>query len=89
MQLKFPLLQILPSSKLARILIALIGIACSLHSEAQSPRERILINDGWRFFRYTSDPDKLVYDIRPEVSDRNDNIVADSKPTESIVVSSS
>jgi beta-galactosidase len=49
-------------------------------------RERIAINDGWKFMKYTSVPDKLVYDIRPEVADRNDNVVADSKPTEAVAV---
>lgn len=52
-------------------------------------RERISINEGWRFFRYTGTPDKLIYDVRPEVTDRNDNIVADARPTESVAVSSS
>ena len=49
-------------------------------------REHIPINDGWKFMKYTSTPDKLIYDIRPEVTDRNDNIVADSKPTEAVTV---
>ncbi len=52
-------------------------------------KERININDGWRFMRYTAEPDKLIYDVRPMVTDRNDNIVADSRPTEGITVSSS
>jgi beta-galactosidase len=51
-------------------------------------RERISLNDGWKFMKYTSTPDKLVYDIRPQVTDRNDNVVADSKPTEAITVTS-
>jgi len=51
-------------------------------------RERININDGWHFMRYTSEPDNLVYDKRPEITDRNDNIVADTKPTESVKVTS-
>lgn len=50
-------------------------------------RERISINDGWKFMRYTEAADNLVYDVRPEVTDRNDNVVADSKPTESVKVS--
>ena len=58
--------------------------------DIQSPyRERISINEGWKFMRYTSDPDKLIYDVRPEVTDRNDNVVADTKPTESVAVASS
>src|SRR5688572_30462295 len=41
-------------------------------------RERISLNAGWKFFRYTSEPDKLIYDIRPEITDRDDNVVADT-----------
>lgn len=52
-------------------------------------RERISLNAGWRFLRVTTNPDKLIYDERPEVSDRNDNVVADTKPTESASVISS
>jgi beta-galactosidase len=36
--------------------------------------------------RYSADPDKLMYDIRPAVTDRNDNVVADTKPSEAVVV---
>jgi beta-galactosidase len=52
-------------------------------------RERISINGGWKFMRYTSSPDKLMYDERPEVTDRNDSIAADTKPTEAVTVFSS
>ena len=52
-------------------------------------RERISINEGWKFMRYNNEPDKLIYDIRPEVRDRNDNVVADSKPTEADTVTAS
>ena len=44
------------------------------------------INDDWRFMRYTTEPDKLMYDVRPEVADRNDNKVADSRPTDAVEV---
>jgi len=36
-------------------------------------RDRISINEGWKFMRYNAEPDKLIYDIRPEVTDWNDN----------------
>jgi len=49
-------------------------------------RDRISINEGWKFKRYTADPDKLIYDERPMVTDRNDNVVADTKPTEAVSV---
>jgi beta-galactosidase len=45
-------------------------------------RQRININDGWRFMRYTTEPDKLIYDERPVVTNRNDNVVADTKATD-------
>jgi beta-galactosidase len=44
-----------------------------------SVRERISINEGWKFFRYDSLPDQLIYDERPVVMNRNDNIVADTR----------
>lgn len=55
---------------------------------AAAGRERISINDGWQFMKYTAEPDKLLYDIRPAITDRNDNVVADSKPTEAVTVTS-
>lgn len=52
-------------------------------------RERISINEDWRFFRYDTGADKLIYDVRPNVTDRNDNVVADTRPTESVAVTTS
>lgn len=52
-------------------------------------RQRIKINDGWRFMRYTSQPDHLIYDERPQVTDRNDNVVADTNPTEAVIAGTS
>jgi beta-galactosidase len=52
-------------------------------------RERVCINANWMFMRYDSNPDKLIYDIRPAITDRNDDKVADSKPTEAVAVSGS
>ncbi len=46
-------------------------------------RERVSINEGWRFMRYTSTPDNLVYDERPVVENHNDNVVADTRATDS------
>ncbi|HEX6849672.1 MAG TPA: beta-galactosidase GalB, partial [Chitinophagaceae bacterium] len=51
-------------------------------------RQRVKINDGWRFIRYESDPDKLIYDIRPNVDDRNDDVVADTKPLDALIITS-
>ena len=49
-------------------------------------REHILINEGWKFYRY--DPkvkgDSLIYDVRPEIRENGDNRPADARPTEAV-----
>ena len=42
-------------------------------------RQRISLNEGWRFMRYTGNPDQLIYDERPKVTSHNDNLVADTR----------
>jgi beta-galactosidase len=79
----------------------IVGMACLilhvgqlLHGQSKLKqsedliRQRISINNDWRFFKYDSaaKADKLIYDVRPEVTDNNDNKVADSKPTEAVEV---
>jgi len=51
-------------------------------------RQRTSINENWSFYKYDSiaNADNLIYDVRPEVTDNNENKVADSKPTEAIKV---
>lgn len=49
-------------------------------------REHIKINEGWQFMKYDTKPDQLIYDVRPEIEDANDNKAADSKPTEAVKV---
>jgi len=64
-------------------LLADAGAAGLAAPPSPSPRERISINDGWRFQK--NDPPgnavSLLYDIRPEVTDRSDDGPADSRPT--------
>lgn len=72
-------------------LLLLSGVILAGGCQAPSPsgelpRERISINEGWRFMKYDSEPDSLIYDIRPEVSGRNDSRDADSQPTEAVEV---
>lgn len=82
------------SGMLIRNSLRIVGLCFAIHgglspncqSQVKQTRERISINDGWKFMKYTSTPDKLIYDIRPEIADRNDNVVADSKPTEAVTV---
>lgn len=47
-------------------------------------RERISINNNWKFFKYKSadDADSLIYDVRPYVKDNWTFGEADDKPTE-------
>lgn len=61
-----------------------------LSSGENKIRERISINDNWRFFKYPSiqEADKLEYDVRPEVAGVNENKVADARPTEAVKVES-
>jgi beta-galactosidase len=55
-----------------------------LPAHGAGARERILINDGWRFQQ--GDPagntEPLLYDVRPEVTDARDDKAADSRPEE-------
>ncbi|OFX52861.1 MAG: beta-galactosidase [Bacteroidetes bacterium GWD2_45_23] len=49
-------------------------------------REQTLINEDWSFFRYDSPEktDNLIYDIRPEITEAGEYLVADAKPTEAV-----
>ncbi|MEO7766952.1 MAG: sugar-binding domain-containing protein, partial [Ferruginibacter sp.] len=51
-------------------------------------RERISINQGWKFYRYgpTEKADSLIYDVRPEIEAKRDDGPADAKPTEAVMV---
>lgn len=53
-------------------------------SPAAEVRERLLLTSGWRFFKYenSAQADKLIYDIRPVITDKNDAKDADTMPTE-------
>ncbi len=49
-------------------------------------RQRISINRDWRFFKYDSKPDSLIYDVRPEIAGKAEYNVADARPTEAVEV---
>jgi beta-galactosidase len=57
-------------------------------TDIESMRERISINEDWRFYKYDAEEkaDSLIYDVRPEVKDTNDVVVADEMPTEAVKV---
>ncbi|WP_053978011.1 beta-galactosidase GalB [Mangrovimonas xylaniphaga] len=56
-----------------------------------NPRERISINEGWKFMKYESETlaDKLIYDVRPPIENVDDTKEADSKPTEAVEIATS
>ncbi|MCX7985755.1 MAG: DUF4982 domain-containing protein [Bacteroidales bacterium] len=63
-----------------------IGALYSQKKKSTLGRERILLNEGWRFYKYSKSQkaDSLIYDVRPEITERNDTKEADSRPTEAI-----
>ena len=74
----------------AAVMLFVLGLIANtaLAGAWQKPaRERISINEGWRFMRYTGEPDSLFYDVRPRVSNPNDNKVADTRASESAMAS--
>jgi len=46
-------------------------------------RKRININKGWMFMRYDGKADSLIYDERPAAYNRKDDVIADSRPSQS------
>jgi beta-galactosidase len=67
----------------------LLAVSCNkTEQNTENLRERTSINDNWSFMRYASEEeaDRLIYDIRPEVTDRFEARVADSRPTEALEV---
>ncbi|WP_233632507.1 beta-galactosidase GalB [Parapedobacter sp. ISTM3] len=62
---------------------------CKNSNSQELPRQRIGLNADWRFMRYDANPDSLAYDTRLEITEHNDNVVADTKPTEAIATNAS
>ncbi len=73
-------------SLLIVVAAGLIG-SCSIPAKkAPTGREKISLNEDWFFYRYhiAEKADALNYDIRPEVEDAREYLVADAKPTEAV-----
>jgi beta-galactosidase len=73
------------------VLVGLIIAGYSSLSARQisdSARQRISINDGWRFFKYESatKADNLIYDVRPAINDTVIEKIGDLKPTDAVTV---
>ena len=74
------------------LLICFVIISCkSPTTHDESPRERISINDGWKFMKYASleEADDLFYDVRPDVVNANDSKDADTPATEAEILEAS
>lgn len=81
-----------------RAFTVLLYVFLSVHTPIQAKtlakqinnivRQRISIDEGWRFYKYDSSAkaDNLIYDVRPEVSGSNEYKIADAKPTEAIEI---
>lgn len=68
--------------------ILLFNLVCQAQTQQRATgnhtgkvRERININEDWRFFRYETNPDSLIYDERPSIFDKNDDKAADTRAT--------
>lgn len=71
----------------------LMTLSLPLHAapnQKTAVRERVSLNDQWKFFRYaeTEQADPLIYDVRPDVTDARDDKPADAMPTAAEIVSS-
>ena len=81
------------SGRLLAVRAVLAGIALlagfgAIAAEA-SPRERVLLDEGWRFHKGDSEDfaGKLDYDVRPEVSRSADSKEADARPEQAARIS--
>jgi len=72
----------LPLVSFLVILISIPAIAQQKKEKLTAGRERININKGWMFYRYDDKGDNLIYDERPAVYNKHDDIVADSRPAQ-------
>jgi beta-galactosidase len=72
--------------RLASLCLALLVVSAPVLATAAEagPRERILIDEGWRFTLGdpADAPPGLRYDVRPEVKQSADGKAADARPEE-------
>jgi len=73
---------------LALVTLVLCNLACASTTLDAPLREQILLDSGWRFFKYSNpnQADKLIYDIRPLVTENDDGKDADTMPTDAETV---
>src|SRR5690348_13669705 len=66
---------------LAAMCMGNMGSAARGSEAGAAPRERVLLDDGWRFHKGdASEKAGLLYDVRPAVKDYRSDVAADAKP---------
>lgn len=79
--------------RINRLVVLFLLVSINLISAKKETflREHITLNEGWRFYKYSSPAlaDKLIYDVRPEVDNKGEYLVADAKPTEAVELKAS
>jgi len=57
--------------------VSLLAVTTSFAQSGKFERQRISINQDWRFFKYDSisKADQLIYDVRPEITVNTENKV--------------
>jgi beta-galactosidase len=75
-------------SFVAGFTVLLVITNCGLFGEEDPVRERISINDEWKFMKYESaeEADDLIYDVRPQPVEYNDAQQADTEPEDALEV---
>ena len=65
---------------------AVTAVLLSAGSLAADQRERLSINDDWRFMKYgpNDEADQLIYDVRPEVRRKRQIILGQDNATATI-----
>jgi len=76
------------------VMCFMLSVNTSLFAQTETKgsniRQRISINDGWRFYKYDAKTkaDNLIYDVRPQSGENKEYKVADAKPTEALKIES-
>lgn len=70
---------------LSLLTVAAMMLSCTTpNKDLYAGRVRQSINEGWSFYKYApnEESDDLIYDVRPDINEKGDYLVADAQPTE-------
>ncbi len=79
------------ATRLLYVSLILFLLSCQEAPQDNPPRQRLSLNEGWKFKKYKADEeaDDLIYDVRPEIKDTDDTKEADTEPTDAVELQSS